>query len=208
MPVRLADPVPPGEPPPALIASAADALAWPLLLLDPDGTLLHANLAARRMLCRGESFRRLPGGRIVPAAADQRRAFSRALQRARDQHERTDWLAGSGPARIGATLTPLGAAAAQAPLLLACGAEGGPSAGADAFARLNGLTAGEARVLQRLVCGDTTRRAAQALGVSPSTVRTQVASMRRKTGHASVRALLQGLSRTPPVVPPAAAQGE
>ena len=40
---------------------------------------------------------------------------------------------------------------------------------------------------------------AAALGTQPATVRSQLASLRRKTGHGSVAALLRALAAMPPV---------
>jgi DNA-binding CsgD family transcriptional regulator len=58
--------------------------------------------------------------------------------------------------------------------------------------------------MRRLALGESSSRAAQALGVKPATVRTQVVSIRRKTGHGSVFELLQALSAMPPVRHPVA----
>ena len=60
----------------------ADALAWPLLLLDAEGVLLHANLAARQCLADHQPLRLLAHQRLMPAAAPLQQAFVAALQAA------------------------------------------------------------------------------------------------------------------------------
>ena len=180
----------------------ADALAWPLLLMQPDGALVHANLAARRLLRQGSALRLSPAQRVQPAAAVRHSAFEAALQTvARSgQPQMLQWPAPSG--RFSATLTalPPGAPAASMPLLLLAVA---PAEGrineVRAFAAMHGLSAAETRVLHCLARGLSSSAAAATLGVTPATVRSQIAAVRRKAGQATVGALLQALAALPPL---------
>ena len=68
------------------------------------------------------------------------------------------------------------------------------------FARGHGLTPAETRVLELLCDGLDPRDIATLNAVAMATVRTQVNSIRDKTGAASIRALLQRLAMLPPMV--------
>lgn len=71
---------------------------------------------------------------------------------------------------------------------------------ADAFARQHKLTATEARVLKLLCTGRRPTEIALAQGVALSTVRTQIGSVRDKTGTRSIGALVREVGRLPPLV--------
>jgi DNA-binding CsgD family transcriptional regulator len=194
------------------LACVADALAWPLLVLQPDGALLHANLAARLMLRHGRPLLLSPQRQVTPADPACRDAFARSLQGAGSgQPARLLPLTQPAPTgvparrahRYNATVRPLALADGAAPVVLvALNRE--PSSRADlrAFAAAHGLSGAETRVLERLERGESSAAAAAALGVKPATVRSQMASLRRKTGHASVAHLLHTLARLPPLAPP------
>ena len=182
----------------------ADALAWPLLLMQPDGALVHANLAARRLLRQGSALRLSPAQRVQPAAAVRHSAFEAALQTvARSgQPQMLQWPAPSG--RFSATLTALAptapdAAASTPLLLLAVAPPEGRINEVRAFAAMHGLSAAETRVLHCLARGLSSSAAAATLGVTPATVRSQIAAVRRKAGQATVGALLQALAALPPL---------
>jgi DNA-binding CsgD family transcriptional regulator len=68
------------------------------------------------------------------------------------------------------------------------------------FARANGLTPAELRVLELLCEGLDPRAIADINEVGLATVRTQVYSIRDKTGAASIRALIERLAMLPPMV--------
>jgi len=67
------------------------------------------------------------------------------------------------------------------------------------FARGYGLTAAETRVLVALCNGVPPAQAAVELGVAISTIRSQIGSMRQKTGAESIRALVRQVAILPPV---------
>lgn len=69
------------------------------------------------------------------------------------------------------------------------------------FARSQGLSPSEESVMIGLCRGLSVSDIAKAHGVAPSTIRSQVKSLREKTGCASVRHLMQRINSLPPVVP-------
>ena len=69
----------------------------------------------------------------------------------------------------------------------------------DAFARQHGLTLAEARVLRHLCGGERPQDIAFGLGVRLSTVRTQISSIRAKTGSRDIGAIVLSAARLPPL---------
>lgn len=194
-----------GERPPRLstdlpaewLAGAADLLATPLLLLRGDAGLVHANRAGREALDGGVPLRLDADGRVAAAAAADRAALREALRRAAGG--RRQLVRGTAaPGTFLGTLTPLDGTA-EPLLLLALVQRGLPDL--DAFAAVHRLSAAEARVLRRLAAGERTAQIATALRLAEPTVRSHVLSLRRKTGHASVNALLRAVAALPPIAP-------
>jgi DNA-binding CsgD family transcriptional regulator len=195
----------PAEPPmpdtSALPARMADALPWPLLLLETDGRLLHANAAGRRLLAAGRPLQ-MNGPQLQPAAAAHRADFADAMVRARAGRPVVlRWPGRPGGYR--GSLQALGdRAGGPALLLLALTPTQGSGRDLEAYAQAHRLSTAEARVLTLLAEGLSTPAAATRLGVSVSTVRSQVMALRRKTGHARVADLLLDLGRLPPLLAP------
>jgi DNA-binding CsgD family transcriptional regulator len=192
--------------PQAVLAQMADALTWPLLLLRVDGTLLHANRAARRLLSAPGRLTLLPDRRLGLLPTDRQAEWQAALLAAgQGQTVVLTWPESESSLALVGSLSPLGDPREAAPgggqLLLAVSASEQPDAQVQAYARLHRLSPAETRVLQRLALGESSSEAADALQVSAATVRSQIISLRRKTGDASVTDLLRSLARMPPVNP-------
>ena len=68
------------------------------------------------------------------------------------------------------------------------------------FARAHGLTVAETRVLEALCAGLEPRQAAEQHGVGLATVRTQIGSIRAKTGAESIRDLVLQVAMLPPML--------
>jgi DNA-binding CsgD family transcriptional regulator len=68
------------------------------------------------------------------------------------------------------------------------------------FARSVSLTPAETRVLEQVCGGVRPNDIAQRAGVAVSTVRTQIGSIRAKTGAASIRELVRQVAVLPPLV--------
>jgi DNA-binding CsgD family transcriptional regulator len=69
----------------------------------------------------------------------------------------------------------------------------------EAFARVHALTSAETRVLKALCAGSRPDEIARTSGVKLSTVRTQIGSIRSKTGARGIGSIMQQLSRLPPL---------
>ena len=184
---------------PALLR-LADALAWPLLLMDAHGVLRHANLAARQCLADRQPLCRLAHQRLSPLAEPLRPAFVAALQ-----------AAAAGQPQVLAWPTPAGeiqghlhrlphAADTETLLMLVLSVNGQPGPDLPAYASASHLSAPERRVLQALVRVGSADGVAADLGLAPSTVRRHVSALRRKTGHTSVAELLMTVGRLPPAM--------
>ena len=188
---------------PALLR-LADALPWPLLLLDPAGTLRHANRAARQCLDQGQPVSLAADQRVQPAAAPRRDEFDAALRAAASGQSCTLWWPGPR-STFKARLLPLPPQADGAPpplllllMVLSPAGDSGPDLWAYADARH--LSALEQRVLQGLVAGHTAARQAEELGLTLNSVRRHIVALRRKTGYASVAELLMTVGRLPPAL--------
>ena len=200
-----------------VLAQVGDALVWPLLILLPDGTLLHANHAARRLMAHPHPLALRPDGRLKLGHEPLQAAFDEAVQATSTggAPRLLHWPATETSTAFTATLSPLAGRAlamrdAQphegrldnpCPVLLALASADSRQQAADAFASLHGLTAAETRVLRHLACGERSVDIARALQVTPSTVRSQLLHLRRRTGHDSVASLQNALVRMPPLMP-------
>ncbi len=69
----------------------------------------------------------------------------------------------------------------------------------DAFARQHELTSAETRVLKRLCAGSRPQDIAHSLGVKLTTVRTQITSIRVKTGSRDIGGIVHRVARLPPL---------
>lgn len=207
---RFPSPALPPAPAADCLVHAADHLAAALMVLRSDGTLLHANAAARALLQDGRAWQLDAAQRLQATAPRAHGAFEASLAEARAAGTQGR-LALAEPA--GAHLRVL-LAAERGPrcLLLSLPPAPGQAADLPSYAAAHGLSPTETRVLQRLALGESSARAARALGLQATTVRTHVLALRRKTGLPSLAALVQALGRLPPVrplpaAPPARAEG-
>ena len=64
------------------LAAMADALIWPLMLVDADGRLLHGNGAAHTLLARQRPLRLTAHQRIAASSAPRQAALLAALSQA------------------------------------------------------------------------------------------------------------------------------
>lgn len=191
----------------ATLALAIDMLAWPLLLLHGDGVLLHANRAATTLLRRGRPLKLVPRQRVQPSDEAHHAAFIAALGAVLKGAAPVGlhWAGDEGQPATSARLSALRPDPTLAPvLMLTLAAEASLGADLTAYAAAHGLSTSETRVLQRLALGESSARAANALGLRATTVRTHALSLRRKTGHASLASLVLALARLAPLAPLAA----
>ena len=183
-----------------VLSGMLDHVDYPMLLVDGDLQLLHANRAGWRSLDESQACDPQDGELQLRCPSDMaalRRAIDTActlglrsfvlLKHAWDGRDTVSVL----PQRQGtdpAALLMLGKVALCEALTL------------QAFARNSGLTDSEARVLNELCAGHRIHDIALSHGVALSTIRTQVGSLRAKTGARSISHLLRQVASLPPLV--------
>ena len=184
----------------SLLAVAADALAWPLLLLQAQGLLVYANRAGRDALASGWPLLLDDEHRVRPLAASQRAGFAAALHTALTEAA-ASWsfeaVASGRAADATVALRRLAPQPGAEPLLLLA-LPRDRAAPLRAYATGLSLTPAQTRVLLLLAQGHDAHHMAADLGVALSAVRTHLAQLRRKSGHRSTAALLLALARLPP----------
>lgn len=194
------------------LKAALAEIDYGVVLLDDDLRVVHANPVALAELSSADHPIRLSGERL--RARDPRDAT--ALQAAIDDAARRGFrkligLRAAGDERVGISVVPLrGAGEPGSPstndpaprhavLVMLGKRRAGGDLAIESFARLHGLSAGETRVLLALHAGLEPVALARRHGVAIATVRTQIGSIRAKTGAGSIRSLLHQLNTLPPL---------
>jgi DNA-binding CsgD family transcriptional regulator len=184
---------------PPWMAAMLDALDYGVLLLDAAHLVVHANRAARSTLARnpvGLSWAAALGCQLPEEAASLGQAIMAAAERG---WRRLVSLRRDGRP-FGVAVVPLSAGGDAAVMLVLSRARSCEPLSVHWYARSHGLTQAEARVLEALCGGATPNEVAASLGVAMSTVRTQLATIRAKTGAAGIRQLVAGVASLPPIV--------
>lgn len=190
---------------------AIDCVDYAMVCIGPDQRVCAANRAAREELAQDAHPLQLHGTALRARLAADVGRLQRAMHEAHQQGKRRLLMLGSAPSPLSVAVLPLvadesapsGAPAAPpgAGVLLVFGKRRlCESLSTDWFARERGLTWAETRVLQGLTSGLRPIEIAQRQGVALSTVRSQVRSLRAKTGAASIGALLGQVSSLPPML--------
>ncbi|WP_144006814.1 helix-turn-helix transcriptional regulator [Pelomonas sp. KK5] len=180
-----------------LAAAALDEVDYPMLVVDAELHLRHANRLGDALLRTGRPLR-LTAGRSVAGADDAADArLLHAVGAAVFRGLRTLLPPEPGSPSGAVSVVPLGGARAM--LMLAK-----PGLCQDLtlsfYARIQRLTTVETAVLSGLCAGHSPEAIAQGRGVALSTVRTHISSLRAKTGMSDIGALLHTMARLPPVV--------
>ncbi len=194
---------PPADLVPALVRMA-DALAWPLVLVDEQGALHHANHSGRTVLARGQPLRLDAQQRLQPASPSHRADFCLALQAAAAGQVRELRWPGK-PGGTSATLRPLAPLPGRSVLLLLDLKPdflAAPVRRPDvvAYGQAHGLSAAQQQLLQTLADGRRVAQMAGDLRLPPSTLRSRLVTLRCKTGHRSLGDLLRTLWALPPAL--------
>jgi DNA-binding CsgD family transcriptional regulator len=179
-----------------------EEIDYGLILASPGGVLQHANQLARQELRRSR-FLHLEGERLVGTNAMQTEELMRGL-RAAAQGRRQMLTLRTDADALPVACVPLARAydgRSDAVLLMLARQTGTQNLSVTFFSRMHGLTPAEETVLKFLCEGLEVHEIATANGVSENTVRTQVRSLRDKTGTSSMRLLVQRVAALPPVVP-------
>ncbi|MBQ0934448.1 helix-turn-helix transcriptional regulator [Ideonella paludis] len=184
-----------------ILAGVLDEVDYGLLLLNPQLELLHMNHAAESELDENH-----------PLLMHQQHLFARdprdatplreALQDAASRGLRRMVVVGAARGGVRLSVVPLRAGQGQtgAVLVVLARRQMVSALAAQAFARAYQLSRCEEQVLLALCQGQTPQEIAEQHGVKIATVRTQVASVRSKTGVASIRDLVQQVACLPPLV--------
>lgn len=184
------------------LARMLDEMDHGMLLVTPGGALRHANQAARQELALGGSLA-WASGAVHAARREQQGILLQALA---DTGRGRRCLLGLGePGQaLSVAVVPLGddGPEGEALVLLVLGKrQSCETLTIDFFARTQGLTAAEARVLQALCDGLRPKEVARRCDVAVSTIRTQISSIRNKTQTASIRDLVSRVTALPPITP-------
>jgi DNA-binding CsgD family transcriptional regulator len=189
--------------PPAIrhwLAAALDELDYGIVVLFGDMRVVHANEAALAELDDCHPLQ-VTGGELRARLARDVAPLHEAVMAAATRGIRKLLTLGKDGQRGSVSVIPLEAANAgpRAVLVVLGKREVCESLSVQGFARSYGLTGAETRVLLALCDGTPPARTAQQLGVAVSTVRSQIGSMRQKTGAESIRALVRQIAVLPPV---------
>jgi DNA-binding CsgD family transcriptional regulator len=194
----------PAHTPPGLQHATAvlDEIDYGVLLVSRSLDLRYCNYAARAELRSGHPMSVVDGRLDVADARSQARLQAAVLDAA-DQMLRS-WLTLDAPGRPASlSVVPLGRESLHGPtavLLLMGRRDLCARLTAERYAATHGLTSAETAVLVALVDGLQPRRIAELHGVSLSTVRTQLQSIREKTGTGDIRELVMQVATLAPMV--------
>ena len=178
------------------LAATLDEVDYGMLLLVDTNRLVHANHAARVEL-DGDHPLQLLGRELRARDPHDMAPLLTALQNAAQRGLRKLVSLGTGAQRVSASIVPLGEATT---LLIMGKRQVCEPLSVQGFARSHGLTPAETRVLVALCQGVPPGEVAVELGVGIATVRSQIGSIRQKTGAESIRSLVHQVAVLPPLM--------
>lgn len=187
----------------ACLMRMLDEIDYGMLLVSSDGQVLHLNHAARQELDSEHPLQLLGGGLRAQRPQDVAPLHEALVGAQRGLRRLLTLGGGSG---VTVSVVPLagsdgGGDDGQALVLLVLGKRrvcGGLAL--QGFARSAHLTPAETRVLELLCNGVRPSQIAQEQAVAVSTVRTQIGSIRAKTGADSISALVRMTALLPPLM--------
>lgn len=183
-------------------AQMLDEIDYGMLLLNDQLDVLHVNHVARAEMDAQHPLQ-LHGNALRACRALDMALLQDALQGAARRGLRRLFSVGEGAQTVSMAVVPLAPAGAgcSAALLVVFGKrEMCGELSVQWFARNHALTQAETRVLAALCAGREPSGIASSQGVSLHTVRTQIGSVRAKTGAVSIRELIRQVSMLPPLV--------
>lgn len=178
-----------------------DELDYGIVLLDAGCQVLHLNHAAEVDLdahhplqLLGRQLRARAGADVAPLHEALAAAVTRRLRRLLEL--------GRGEQRVTLAVAPVGGPGGAGPAAMVtlgkrqlC-----ERLSVQWFAQSHGLTRAETRVLDAVCRGLSPTEVARAYDIGVATVRTQLTSIRAKTGAADIRSLVQRVALLPPMV--------
>ena len=184
------------------IGLAMDEIDHAILLLDRDGRVVHRNYLASVELDATHPLQ-INDRELLARNHRDCELLQRTLKAARDQGIRRLINVRHGGEQIAVSVVPLGAASSgddMLTLVMLGKRRLLDDVAALSFARCHGLSAAEARVVHGLCNGDAPSELAARGGVKISTVRTQISSIRSKTGARTVTELVRSVAALPPLI--------
>lgn len=188
----------------AWLASALDEIDYGVMLVEAGAVVRFANSQALDA-CGADGPLQIDRGRVGPRRSDEQGPFLGALAAACDGLRSMLQLRPAGTGEpFALAFVPLEAAVDASsfhPVLLTFGRrQPCESLSLQFFARACGLTGAESAVLAALCRGLRPGDIASLSGTAISTVRSQIGSVRQKTGSASIGELVRRLTLLPPIV--------
>lgn len=182
------------------LSATLDELDYGVLLLADVSRVVHVNSTARDEIDVCHPLR-IDDNRLTARRCDDASSLQVALLDAAHRGLRKLITVGCDDVRLGVSVIPLRLRDGGSPAALVilgkrdvCGA-----LPVQAYARCHGLTGAELRVLAALCDGADPAQVAKAGGVAISTIRTQINSIRSKTGAQSIRDLVRQVAVLPPM---------
>ncbi len=184
------------------LAQMLDTLDYGMLLINEALSVAHINKAARRDMDERHPLQWV-GGQLQARLVQDQQPLRDALAGATQRGLRRLLQLGDAQLRISVAVVPLPALGSDdrggAAVLLGkrqvC-----EELTVEWFARAHGLTMAETAVMKGLCADLTPNEIATRQGVGLATIRTQIGSIRIKTGANSIRALVRQVALLPPLV--------
>ncbi len=173
-----------------------DEIDYGMLLLTDDAEVVHVNFTARQELDAGHPLQ-LQGRQLRARHQQDLARLQDALAHAGKRGLRRLLTLGEGRERVTLSVIPLGAAST---LVVMGKRHLSERLTVQLFAQQYRLTAAETRVLEALCEGHKPGEVAELNEVKLATVRTQIGSIRAKTGAANIRELVRLVAMLPPMV--------
>jgi DNA-binding CsgD family transcriptional regulator len=192
------------------ITQMLDEVDYGMLLVGPDSRVVYMNHAARVEFDAQHPLQLQGRSQLLGAHRAQDVAPLYDALAAAQRGLRRLLTLGDGEHRVAVSVVPLPDASALSSaghggqggitLLMLGKREVCAQLSVRGFARSQSLTPAETRVLELLCQGHKPSAIADGVGVAVSTVRTQIGSIRAKTGAASIRDLVRQVAVLPPLV--------
>ncbi len=194
----------PGQPPMgrAHLLRVLDEVDYGMLIIDAQGTILHANHLARHELASGRML--VSYGNCLLGSSAELTGQMQVAMEAAFRGQRRLVLLNKGARELSMAFTPLShPLEADLPTVLVMLSRQSTcdNLAVRMFARTIGLSPSEEAVLMGLCRGLEIPEIAAEHGVASSTIRSQIKTLREKAGSPSIRRLLQRINSLPPVVP-------
>jgi DNA-binding CsgD family transcriptional regulator len=178
-----------------------EEIDYGLILLSAGGELQHANQLGWSELTRSR-FLKVEDGQVVGESLAVTQELKRGLHAAALGRRHMLMLREGGDVLPVTCLPLMPTEGSSTPVLLMLARQTATrNLNVGFFSRTHGLTAAEESILRHLCEGLQVKEIARVKGITPSTVRTHLRSLREKTGLRHIRLLAQRVAMLPPRLP-------